>query len=142
LQIASRIFRTFGMARICNIVVVESHEGVRGLVGEALEAHGFHIRLVANGREMREAISGTKCDIVIIDLSSCEGDGLTLAEAAAHCGASVILTTAEQRQFGDVETSGHRYMLKPFMMPELLALVREVADEIGCARRKARRRPA
>ena len=130
------------MARICNILVVESHDGIRSLLGEALEAEGYRSRLVSHGGEMREALSGTSCDVVVIDVSSDREDGFALAEQAARCGASIILTTAEHAQFESVEKSGHRYMLKPFMMPELLALIRQVADEIGCIRRKARRRPA
>jgi two-component system OmpR family response regulator len=120
--------------------VAEAHDGVRGVVGDALTAAGYDVRLVSNGREMRDTLAAAPCDVVVIDVAMQADDGFELAKEAAKCGASVILTTADHDRFKEVEASGHRYMLKPFMLPELLKLLEQTARELRCSRRKAPRR--
>ena len=127
------------MPRICKVIVAEGHDGVRGVVGDAIKAAGYDVRLVSTGQEMRDALAGGPCDVVVIDVAMQPDDGFELAEEAAKCGASVILTTADHEQFKEVEASGHRYMLKPFMLPELLKLLQQIAQELRCRRRKAGR---
>jgi DNA-binding NtrC family response regulator len=127
------------MPRICKVIVAEAHDGVRSVVGEALTVAGYDVQLVSNGREMREALAAARCDVVVVDVTMQGDDGFELAEAAAKGGASVILTTGDHVQFKEVEASGHRYMLKPFMLPELLQLLEQISRELRCSRRKAAR---
>jgi two-component system, OmpR family, response regulator len=127
------------MPRICKVIVAEAHDGVRSVVGEALIGAGYDVQLVSNGCEMREALAAARCDVVVVDVTMQGDDGFELAEEAAKCGASVILTTGDHGQFKEVEASGHRYMLKPFMLPELLQLLEQISRELRCSRRKAAR---
>ena len=127
------------MPRICKVIVAEAHDGVRGVVGDALRGAGYDVQLVCNGSEMRKALAADPCDVVVIDVAMQADDGFKLAEEAAKCGASVILTTGDHGQFKHVEASGHRYMLKPFMLPERLKLLEQIASRLRCSRRKASR---
>jgi DNA-binding NtrC family response regulator len=124
------------MPRICKVVVAEAHDGVRGVVGDALRAAGYDVHLVSNGSEMRAALAAGKCDVVVVDVTMQGDDGFDLAAEAAKSGASVILTTGDHDQFKEVEASGHRYMLKPFMLPQLLMLLEQLASELRCSRRR------
>jgi two-component system, OmpR family, response regulator len=126
--------------RICNVLIVEHHEGVRRLLGEALDAQGYRFTLVGSGAAMREALGRERYDIAIVDVSLHGEDGFGLAEEAARSGLSVILTTADRTKFEAVERSGRRHVLKPFRMQRLLETVHEVlGDAHTCTKRK---RPA
>jgi two-component system, OmpR family, response regulator len=129
------------MSRICSVLVVENHEAVRRLLGEALESDGYQLTLAANGAAMRAALAQGRHDIAIIDVSVRGEDGFELAEEAARNGLSVILTTADRAKFDAVESSGRPHVLKPYQMPRLLDLVRHAMAATGskCVRR---RRPA
>jgi len=127
------------MPRICKVIVAEAHDGVRSVVGAALKGAGYDVHLVSNGSEMREALVAGRYDVVVVDVAMRTDDGFQLAEEAARCGASVVLTTGDHDQFKEVEASGHRYMLKPFMVPQLLKLLEQIAGELRCSRRKPSR---
>jgi len=126
------------MPRICCILVVENHDGVRRLLGEALGADGYRFTLAENGSAMRQALDEAVYDIAVIDVSLRGEDGFSLAEEAARKGLSVILTTADRSRFDAVERTGHPHVLKPFQMPRLLDLIREVLKnaDARCVRRK------
>lgn len=126
------------MHRICNILVVDGHDGVRILLGQALKAHGYQFTLACNGIEMRQALDATPHDIALIDVSLRGEDGFTLAGDAARRGLRVILTTADRTKFEAVERSGLPYVLKPFQVPELLERIETVLENAAadCVRRK------
>jgi DNA-binding NtrC family response regulator len=128
------------MPKICSVLVVESHDGVRRVVGEALEADGYRFTPVENGAAMCRALDEAEHHIAIIDVSMRDEDGFELAKEAARRGLSVILTTADRSKFGAIERSGHKHVLKPYLLPHLLELVREVtqSQSLRCVRRKPR----
>jgi two-component system OmpR family response regulator len=126
------------MQRICNILVVEGHDGVRVLLGESLKAAGYQFTLASKGTEMREALDAAGHDIALIDVSLRGEDGFLLADEAARRGLRVVLTTADRSKFQAVERSGRPYVLKPFQMPELLEKIRTTLEDaaVDCVRRK------
>lgn len=126
------------MPRICSVLVVEHHEGVRRLLGEALDADGYRFTLAENGAAMRRALAEAPHDIGVIDVSLRGEDGFSLAEEAARRGLSVILTTGDRSQFEAVERTGRPHVLKPFRMRRLLDVIREVlkSPDVDCARRE------
>jgi two-component system OmpR family response regulator len=128
------------MPSICTILVVESHDGVRRVLGEALAADGYRFTLAENGAAMRRVIDETEHHVAVIDVSMRGEDGFALAEEAARRGLSVILTTADRTKFDAVERSGHARVLKPYMLPDLLAVIRALTDErkLRCVRRRPR----
>lgn len=126
------------MTRICKVLIVEDHDQVRELLGEVLTHEGFDFTAVDRGGKMRQALDDDDFDIVIIDVSQPEGEnGFELAKAARQLGCGVILITGDHNQTERLRKSGHHYMLKPFGLRELLALVEQVLrdTEALCARR-------
>jgi two-component system OmpR family response regulator len=128
------------MPRICKVLVVEDHDGVRLLVGDALDAEGFRLTLVSTGAEARSLIEEKRFDVVILNVSLGDEDGFALAEAAARRGCGVILTTGDKRRFGAVRESGHPFVLKPFLVRALVSAVDAVLKSTNarCGRRKRR----
>lgn len=129
------------MPRICKILVVEGHDGVRALLGDALHDQGYRFTLVGSGAEMRRALDDDDYDVVIVDIAMRGGeDGFRLADEAAEQGCGVILTTGDRRDFERVERSGHKHLFKPFMIDSLLRLVDEALRDVQarCARRRRR----
>jgi two-component system, OmpR family, response regulator len=128
------------MPRICKVLIVEDHEGVRILLGDLLNDEGYRFTLAADGEEMRREMEKAEFDIVVVDVSLRKEDGFALARQAADRGAGVILTTGDNRLFDSVRKSGHRYLMKPFMAPSLIELVRQVVEETeaNCVTRKRR----
>jgi len=126
------------MTRICNILVVEDDDSVRGLLGDVLEHAGYEFLLARDGTEMRAALEADVFDVAIIDISLRGGeDGFTLGGVASDKGCSVILTTGDPDRRVRLEASGRRYLMKPFRMKELTDLVDEILrdDAALCTRR-------
>lgn len=131
------------MSRICNILVLEAHEGVRALLRDALDREGYRLGFAANGEELRAALARRRFDIVVIDVSLRGEDGFALASEAAAAGCGIVLTTADQRFFEPVEKSGHHFVHKPFMIASLLAAIEDVLREVEarCVKRQQRSGP-
>jgi len=128
--------------RICNVLVVEDHDGIRQVIGRALAADGFRFTLLPSGGAVRQAIESGDYDVAIIDVPLEKEDALALADLAAQEGVGVILTATHDQHLPDIERLGHRQLLKPFKLPPLLLLIRTILRELEnhCIRRKARTR--
>jgi two-component system, OmpR family, response regulator len=126
--------------KICKVLVVEDHEGIRAVLGDALKTEGYDFTLVDSTGDVQGALDDGDHDVVVIDLPLAEGDPFALAAHARDSGIGVILTTSDQRLFPGVESSGHRHIRKPFMLEQLLPLIDEVLRdlEMRCARRRTR----
>lgn len=128
------------MAKICKVLVVEDHEGVRALLGQALKEDGFNFTLLSSRDDVRGAIEKGNHEIVVIDVPLESGDCFTLAALAAEEGMGVILTAGHEQHLAQLDLSGHRHILKPFKLGPLLSLIDEVLRELEtrCIRRKSR----
>ncbi len=118
------------MTRICKILVVEDNDGIRDFLHALFDDEGYHITIVAGGEQMRAALAEDRFDVALIDVTlPGADDGFTLAKVARTTGCGVILVTGNARHFDSVKASGHRYLLKPFRVERLLALVGELIAE-------------
>jgi DNA-binding response OmpR family regulator len=129
--------REVGMAKICKVLVVEDHDGIRAVLGQALKTEGYDFTLIASTGDVSGALDGDH-DVVVIDVPLSEGDAFVLAEAARANGLGVILTSSDQRLFAGIESSGHCHIRKPFMLDDLLPLINGVLRDIDnrCVRRR------
>ena len=128
------------MPRVCRVLIVEDHPGVRELLGDLLAYSGYDFVLATTAGEMRDALRTNKIDVVVIDLFVPGGeDGIALAKEAADADIGVILTTAYPDHFERIEKSGHNYLLKPFHATSFFELVQQTLRETK-ARCKARRK--
>jgi two-component system OmpR family response regulator len=132
------------MAKICKVLVVEDHDGIRSVLGQALKTEGYDFTLVASTGDVDDSLDNGDHDVVIIDLPLVEGDGFVLAEAARANGLGVVLTSSDGSFFTSIESSGHRHIRKPFMLDELLPLINTVLRDldIRCVRRRTAREAA
>jgi DNA-binding response OmpR family regulator len=127
--------------RVCKVLIVENDDFVRELLGEVFNHEGFLFTSVANGADMLEKLDEDDYDIAVIDLTlPGDKDGFALAEIACTQGCSVILVTGDPRHAPRLEQSGHVYLLKPFRMHQLTALVDQVLTKAAteCVRRRRR----
>ncbi len=124
--------------RICKVLIVEDDGAVREVLADVFESEGYRFILTANAAEMRAALaSDPAIDILIIDVRLRGGDsGLVLAAEAASRGLPVVLTSGDHAQLDEITKSGHPYILKPFRLSSLLALVEETleATKANCRR--------
>ena len=118
------------MKRICRVLVVEDNDGIRDFLQALFDAEGYRIAIVAGGEQMRAALAQDRFDVALIDVTlPGADDGFALAKLASAAGCGVILVTGNARHFEAVKASGHRYLLKPFRVERLLALVSELVAE-------------
>lgn len=95
-------------------LVVEDHDFQRRTIARMLLSHGAKAVLQArDGREALDLIQNVaKVDIVLCDLDMPEMDGLEFLRhlGQAHCSASVIICSAQERALlGSVEKMAHAY---------------------------------
>lgn len=133
---AARMVRINQEKAKVRILLIEDEAGMAAALRTVLEHEGYvvdHVPALADAREA--AMSGTS-DLVLLDRTLPDGDGLSVvANLRRHNpGVPIIVITAR----GDVvdrvsglDTGADDYLAKPFAMEEMLARIRAV-----------RRRPA
>ena len=119
------------MPKICKVLIVEDNDDVRVLMAEVFDAEGYHIRAVRNGTEMRGIIAAEPdIDMLVIDVSLPGPDnGLRLADEMVAQGYGVVLVTGDHLLVDRIDQSGHPYLLKPFRMHSLIALIDRLLRE-------------
>ncbi|SMB79777.1 response regulator transcription factor [Deinococcus hopiensis] len=110
------------------VLIVEDNAGVRTLVREYLEEHGYRVRVASNGQEGLLEARHTRPDLVLLDVMMPGMDGLEfLRRFRATEQVPVIFLTARDTELDKVlglELGADDYVTKPFSMAELLARVR------------------
>lgn len=101
------------------------------LVGRALERAGFVVDLASSAVAARTALRDVPYDLMILDRSVPDGDGLEVMRTARRAGSMVpvILATAQDKVAARVEAldaGADDYVVKPFATAELLARIRAV----------------
>jgi DNA-binding response OmpR family regulator len=118
------------MVKVCKVLVIEDNPLIQDLLGDMFADEGYHFTIAASGAEMRRILAeDADIDVVVIDLLlPGNADGLTLAEEVALRGLGVVLVTGDHSRAETLNASGHRYLLKPFQLEQLLTTVSEVLD--------------
>jgi DNA-binding response OmpR family regulator len=119
------------LARICKVLVVEDNRDIQDLLETVFSDEGYHFICVSDGASMRRVLATDEAvDVAIIDVMlPGREDGLALAGVAHEHGCGVIVVTGGHDHFARVEQSGHHFVLKPFRLQSLLAMVDEVLKE-------------
>ena len=112
------------------ILVVEDDAGVRTFLEEYLESKGYRVQVAADGAAMLRTLAQSEIDLVILDLSLPDEDGIDLARRVrAGSDVPIIMVTGrgatDDRVLG-LEAGADDYLPKPFDERELLARVRSV----------------
>jgi two-component system, OmpR family, response regulator len=112
------------------ILVVDDDPEIRRLLVDYLERNGFTPIAARDGREMRQALDRHAIDLVVLDLTLPDTDGLTLCrDLRAHSSLPVLMLTArgeEADRIVGIEMGADDYLVKPFSPRELLARIKTI----------------
>ncbi len=112
------------------VLVVDDEPEIVRLVRDYLERAGFEVTTAANGAQALREFSRQRPDLVILDLTLPETDGLDVARAIRRTGeVPIIMLTArtdEADRVAGLELGADDYVTKPFSARELVARVRAV----------------
>jgi two-component system, OmpR family, response regulator len=117
------------------VLVVEDAEAIRTAVGIALEQAGCTVRARPDGDELERDLADFGPDLVLLDLMLPGRDGLALLDVVRRTsGAGIVLLTArdgvEDRLLG-LRSGADDYVVKPFVLAELVARVEAVLRRLG-----------
>lgn len=111
------------------VLLVEDDQRLAAGLVEGLSQGGFLVDHLALAKPVESALTLTEYDIAIVDLGLPDMDGLELIRRVRRQGTSlpVLVLTArdglEDRVQG-LDVGADDYLVKPFMLPELMARIR------------------
>ncbi|MFK4086350.1 response regulator transcription factor [Kribbella sp. NPDC020789] len=117
------------------VLVVEDAEPIRTAVGIALAEAGHEVRTRPDGEGLERELAGFRPDLVLLDVMLPGRDGFELLGVTRETSnAGVILLTArdgvEDRLHG-LRTGADDYVVKPFVLAELIARAEAVLRRMG-----------
>ena len=112
-----------------HILLVEDDPGIAPGLAAFLESEGMTVTPAATQAQALSALgSGTRFDLLLLDIGLPDGSGFAVCAAARACGGlPVIFLTAageEHTAVAGLDMGADDYLPKPFAMGELLARVR------------------
>jgi CheY-like chemotaxis protein len=106
------------------ILVVEDEEDVRTLVELVLRGVAYQVDSVRTAAAAREYIRTHAYDLVLTDFKlGSEGNGVTVADAAAEIGAKVVIVTGYAPSIPMEDRARHEILAKPVRPAELIKAV-------------------
>jgi DNA-binding response OmpR family regulator len=111
------------------LLLVEDDEIITELLVEALDAQNYEVDVAHDGLKAWKSLSSVDYDLLLLDLTMPEVDGLTLCRQLRADGYQmpVIILTArdslEDRVAG-LKAGADDYLVKPYRVPELLAIIK------------------
>lgn len=112
------------------ILIVDDDAGIRDLLGQFLQKHGFETLLAKDGKHMWELCEKTSPDLIILDIMLPGKDGVTLCkELRQKSQVPIIMLTAISEDIDRIiglEMGADDYLSKPFNPRELLARVKAI----------------
>lgn len=130
------------------ILIVDDDPDIRDLIAQQVGRGGFKTASAASLTEARRALEGETFDLVILDLTLPDGDGVDLCREVrlAHRAEAIIMLTARDASLDRVlglELGADDYLTKPFEPRELMARIRNIlrrrteGSDAGAAKRYA-----
>jgi DNA-binding response OmpR family regulator len=111
------------------VLVVEDERDIAFPLVRTLEREGYDVAWVGTGREVLDVVGRDPSDVVILDLSLPDMDGLDVCRSlrdTGYDGAIMIVTarTGELDRVVGLDSGADDYLTKPFGLAELQARVR------------------
>jgi DNA-binding response OmpR family regulator len=112
------------------VLIVDDEPEILRLVRDYLERAGFEVVTAGNGADALREFGRRRPDLVVLDLTLPETDGLDVARSMRRTGdVPIIMLTArtdEADRVAGLELGADDYVTKPFSARELVARVRAV----------------
>lgn len=119
-----------GVPSMSCAVVIDGDEAMRELVRLALERDGFHVDAFPEASPVLEAVLQNRYDLVVLDASLSQVDGLTfIARVRAISRVPILMRTVPHNESDIVralDLGADDYVTTPFSLAELLIRVRIV----------------
>jgi DNA-binding response OmpR family regulator len=116
-----------GMPRL---IVVDDEPELRQILFDYLGKHGFAVRTAASGHELDLHLATAPADLLILDITMPQEDGLSIARRVRARSTTPILMLTAANDVVDrvvgLEIGADDYVTKPFDLRELLARIRAV----------------
>lgn len=113
-----------------HILVVDDDAKVRLLLRRCFEGEGFRVTEAARGADVPRLIEASHIDLVTLDLTLPDTDGLSVARLIRERSAVPIIMVSGKGEMIDrvigLEVGADDYISKPFHLREVLARVRAV----------------
>jgi two-component system KDP operon response regulator KdpE len=110
------------------ILVVDDDIQIRRALRGSLVAYGYAVELAASGAEGLERVTQWRPDVIILDLSLPDMDGLAVCrELRGWSEAPIIILSVrggERDKIAALDQGADDYLTKPFGMGELIARIR------------------
>jgi class 3 adenylate cyclase len=117
------------------VLVVDDEAEVRAMLAEYLESRGYKARTAENLRSMFVELESHRFDIVLLDRTMPDGDGLQVIPIIRdRFDVPIILLTAlgaDGDRITGLETGADDYVCKPFNPRELVARIQTVIRRTG-----------
>lgn len=121
---------TVTMDLATRILIVDDDKGLRTLISDFLEKHGYQTRTAGDAAQMRAMLAAEQFDLVVLDVMMPKEDGLTALRGLVGSGAPPIIMLSAVGSDIDrivgLEMGADDYLAKPCNPRELLARIRTV----------------
>ncbi|MET3807658.1 DNA-binding response OmpR family regulator [Nakamurella sp. UYEF19] len=117
------------------VLVVEDDQVLRTCIEEGLVDAGYQVRSASDGSGFAAVVENFRPDVAVLDVMLPGSSGLTLARHLRdHTQTSVLFLTARDAvadRLAGFDAGADDYIVKPFVMAELLARTRAVLRRSG-----------
>jgi DNA-binding response OmpR family regulator len=121
------------------VLLVEDDERISEPLVRVLRGEGLHVEHVVTGREAIAAVAARLPDLVLLDLTLPDLDGLDVCRTVRidHPNLPIIVLTARSEEVDVIvglNAGADDYIAKPFRLAELIARIRarlRIAEQIG-----------
>ncbi len=112
------------------ILLVEDDQTFRSILSENLKLEGYHVEAVADGHTALGRLGSFTPDLIILDLSLPDRDGLDLCQPLSRGGQIPIIILSARSQKSDklkgLRLGAEDYITKPADFEELLARIQVI----------------
>ena len=115
------------------ILLVEEDQIITELLVEALNAQNYEVDVALDGLEAWRLLNSVDYDLLLLDLTIPELDGITLCRrlrAEGYQMPVLILTARDslQDRAAALEAGADDYVVKPYRLPELLTRIQTLLE--------------